>query len=187
MSPIHTPREWRRVELFAEQLLAETDRGVVLSSASLLETCLGELIGAFLSDSPESRRLLDGPSGGLSTFSARIDAAFALGLIQEDELHDLQIVRRIRNRFAHTWEAGTLDDPELSPLCRDLPSFDDPQLCQVPARRHFIEAVLMMLSDFAGRGKHVKRERRRKRRWTKHRGVWADMALERAERSRKPA
>ena len=38
----------------------------------------------------------------LSTFSARIRIAYALGLVTEDEYHDLKIIKDVRNRFAIT-------------------------------------------------------------------------------------
>jgi hypothetical protein len=36
----------------------------------------------------------------LGTFSARIDAAHAFGLIGDDDAADIHVVRRVRNEFA---------------------------------------------------------------------------------------
>jgi DNA-binding MltR family transcriptional regulator len=45
---------------------------------------------------------LDKDTGGpLSTFSARINLAHALRIIDDAEYRDLHIIRRIRNDFAH--------------------------------------------------------------------------------------
>lgn len=48
-------------------------------------------------------------NGPLSTFSARLDMAFALYLIGEKTRHDLDIIRDIRNDFAHDLEVGSPD------------------------------------------------------------------------------
>src|SRR5436190_12579458 len=45
--------------------------------------------------------LLDGFNAPLGTFSSRIAACHALGLISEAEFRECQIFRRARNRFAH--------------------------------------------------------------------------------------
>ena len=51
-----------------------------------------------LRDSPH--QLFDG-TGALATFSAKIDIAYAFGLIGTQERADLHIIRKIRNDFAH--------------------------------------------------------------------------------------
>lgn len=48
-----------------------------------------------------AERIFDG-YGPLSTFSAKIDVAFALDLIDADVHRDLRTIKDIRNCFAHT-------------------------------------------------------------------------------------
>ena len=50
--------------------------------------------------------------GPLSTFSAKAKLAFALKLVDSDQFHNLEIVRKIRNTFAHSFEGVALTLPE---------------------------------------------------------------------------
>ena len=51
-------------------------------------------------------KLTTGFNAPFGTFSAKIVGALALGLINEDEHHDLEIIRGIRNEFAHKIEVS---------------------------------------------------------------------------------
>jgi DNA-binding MltR family transcriptional regulator len=46
--------------------------------------------------------------------------AFALGLISEKTYRDLQILREIRNEFAHFSESVSFDTPSVRDRCREL-------------------------------------------------------------------
>ncbi len=70
-------------------------------SASLLDDQLGQLLGAYLIDNKASKALLDGFNAPFGTFSSKIYGCSALGLISPDEEHDIQLIRKIRNDFAH--------------------------------------------------------------------------------------
>ena len=68
-----------------------------------LEKCLfGSLTTAMpnLSGGVQSK-LFEG-YGALATLSAKIDLAYAMGLINQDLRRDLHVIREIRNAFAHT-------------------------------------------------------------------------------------
>ena len=65
--------------------------------------------------------------GPLATFSARIDAAHAFGLITDSERRDLDLIRQIRNAFAHV-SLGSLADisfnlPAVRTRCLQLAEF----------------------------------------------------------------
>jgi len=109
---------------FTEQFADESDRGAALISATLLEADLRSLIAAFLiEDEDEINRLLgsdeywDCPLG---TFGARIRAAYCLGLISRDEFHDLGIIRRVRNNFAHELDTMSFGDEQIRNRCNSL-------------------------------------------------------------------
>ena len=82
----------------------EDERGLVLSVAAFSEELLGQLLLAYLRDQKSSAALVDGFNAPLGTFSARIKACHAIGIISDCQKHDLEVVRRIRNEFAHNWE-----------------------------------------------------------------------------------
>ena len=79
------------------------DRGLVLSLAAFAEDALGSLLREFMVPSEATKLLLDGFNAPLGTFSARIKACLALGLIAKDQYNDLERLRKIRNEFAHHW------------------------------------------------------------------------------------
>lgn len=68
----------------------------------MLEEALKQLLQKRLVE-PRSRKrdIVEGDQAPLHSFSAKIDAAFQLGLISEYMARDLHLVRKIRNEFAH--------------------------------------------------------------------------------------
>lgn len=70
------------VTVFPEGLDGETDRGCALMAAEYLSNQLGELLRAYFVDDAEAcDSVLEGGNATLSTFSARIDLAYLLGLV----------------------------------------------------------------------------------------------------------
>ena len=94
------PDDWAEL---SSQLGQETDRGAALVGAAFLENMLGALIEDFLLDDRKiTKKLLKGPLAPFGNFHSRMIASYSLGLISADELHDLDIIRDVRNDFAHT-------------------------------------------------------------------------------------
>lgn len=58
--------------------------------------------------------------GPLSTLSARIDIALALGLVPDHVARDLRVVKDIRNIFAHTPVFASFSHAEIAALCKKL-------------------------------------------------------------------
>lgn len=86
---------------FVHQFKEETDRAAVILGTSKLDFQLSQLVNHFLVPNySKNDDLFDG-DGPLSTFSAKINLAFRLGLIDSQFAKALHIVRRIRNDFAH--------------------------------------------------------------------------------------
>jgi len=90
------------------------DRGLVLSLAAFAEEILGALLKAFFVPSDAATQLLEGFNAPLGTFSARIKAAYALGLVTKDQFLDLERLRKVRNDFAHSWVPLSLEHPKLA-------------------------------------------------------------------------
>ncbi len=78
----------------------ESSRGRVLIAAATLDTLLRDLVRVRLNDSKATTKLFD-DRGPLDSFSANILLARSLDLITEGEYNDLEVVRQIRNFFAH--------------------------------------------------------------------------------------
>jgi hypothetical protein len=86
---------------YLDLLHKESDRGKVLISTGFIEQQLKEVLLGFMLENKTADELVDGTNAPLGTFSARISASYVLGLISEKEHHDLTLIRRIRNDFAH--------------------------------------------------------------------------------------
>jgi len=97
------------------KLLHELDeRGLILSLAAFAEDSLGELISAFMRPVDSTKRLLEGFNAPLGTFSSRIQAAYALGLVTKEQFCNLEHLRKIRNEFAHSWNPPSFKDPKIT-------------------------------------------------------------------------
>jgi mannitol operon repressor len=77
---------------------------------------------AFLIPNDSGRDLTKGFNAPLGTFSARIAACHAMGLISEAEFKECQILRKVRNEFAHKVKMS-FDDPKVKGLCSSLTSY----------------------------------------------------------------
>ena len=116
----------KRKDLVFETLNRESDRGVILVGTMFLDEGLEGLIRAKFQD--KRRKIkgitngLFGPVGPLGTFWAKIRLAYALDLIAAYEYRDLELLRTIRNRFAHKIEAVGFADTEVMKLAERLES-----------------------------------------------------------------
>lgn len=95
---------------------AEDERGLVLSVAAFAEDLLGRMLHAYLRDGKSKTDLIEGFNAPLGTFSARIKAAHAVGLISDEQQNDLEITRKIRNEFAHNWEGCKFEQQNIKDL-----------------------------------------------------------------------
>jgi DNA-binding MltR family transcriptional regulator len=117
----------REANLLFEALQKESDRGDVLVSAAFFDTTLERLLRARFSSSDAKRAKLIEPLfdafGPLSTFSAKIRISYAIDLLNESMANDLDLVRRIRNAFAHSLEPKTFQDPDITSMVDNLVGF----------------------------------------------------------------
>lgn len=97
----------------------ESDRSAAILAASFLEEVLEETIRSFLIEDKSVDNLFKGYSP-LSTFSSKIDISYALGLITKEMKQDLDVVRKVRNHFAHNWKDASFDNSPVSDFCRNL-------------------------------------------------------------------
>ncbi|MFZ4215244.1 MltR family transcriptional regulator, partial [Pantoea endophytica] len=96
------------------------ERGLVLSLAAFSEDSLGKILARFMLNNKASKELINGFNATLGTFSSRIKSCFSLGLIDEKQYKDLEILRKVRNRFSHSWESISLDDDVISAQIENL-------------------------------------------------------------------
>ena len=66
--------------------------------------------------------------GPLSSLSAKIALAYALGLVDSTTHKRLTVMRQIRNKFAHADDFTTFESPEIRRLLAQFPADCDEQL-----------------------------------------------------------
>lgn len=103
---------------FTSQFINESDRAAAVLGAALLDERLKEVFYSRLSENQDI--LLKG-SGPLCTFSSRINLAFALQWVDSDTAHDLEVIRKIRNNFAHNIDNDlSFQTPSIADSCKNL-------------------------------------------------------------------
>jgi mannitol operon repressor len=94
-------------------LIEESDRGCVIVGAAILEGYLAEDIEqAFLLNGLSNRYIkssFDG-NGAVGAFSSKVIIARGFGLIDDDVFHDLMVIRKLRNEFAHSPVSASFND-----------------------------------------------------------------------------
>lgn len=127
----HEDKVYGRINRLMHLTREEDERGLALSVAAFSEDLLGRLLLAYLRDSKSASELVDGFNAPLGTFSARIKAGHAFGLLSDEQHRDLEITRKIRNEFAHNWEGCSFERQNIkdwissmsnSRISKDVPS-----------------------------------------------------------------
>ena len=91
---------------FLKEFQNESDRTTVILGAAKLDSILHQLLQRFLlPNTGKIDELLDGDFP-LSTFNAKINLCFRLGIIDAEFAHALHMVRKIRNYFIHQVSAN---------------------------------------------------------------------------------
>jgi len=98
-------------EQLLHKLLDESGRGAIIIGATSVEEHLTRLIDEILPNKNKKykKRLLTYP-GPLSSFSAKIELAFAFRLIDENLYNSLNALREIRNEAAHNSISFSLNE-----------------------------------------------------------------------------
>lgn len=152
---------------FVDELKRETDRGLPLVGAALIDDRLTATLRAFFCEVPSSGKLLDEPNAPLGTFSSKTDACYALGLIDDFEYNEIGLVRKVRNEFAHAKHGMSFAAPRVQGLCSSLMS-DLPTGSNYPLqdpRFRFTNAVLCLALRLYHRPDWVALERRGSKAW----------------------
>jgi hypothetical protein len=109
-------------ERVQELLFGYDDRATAIMATGFLEDLLAIAIVHKFRRVPSENQTTDlfTGYGPLATLSARATLAFLLGVIGPDASHDLKIIRRIRNDFAHVITPITFESEEIASRCKSL-------------------------------------------------------------------
>jgi hypothetical protein len=97
----------------------ETERGAALAAAAMIDSLLESILSAFLIKNAGLKSLLEGVNAPLGTFAAKIGLAAAVGAISERERAECNLIRKIRNEFAHRVRVS-FEHPDIVKLCTKL-------------------------------------------------------------------
>ena len=107
---------------YYDALNQESDRATAILAAAHFENILGkQIMHKFVELNRELQKKIFDGYGPLSTFSAKIDIAFALGLYDEENRKGLHKIRRIRNEFAHAPMPIKFNNEKIADMCSKLP------------------------------------------------------------------
>lgn len=177
--------DWtRNINILHEELEnSPSCRSCVIVAAAYLDIVLRDLLSFFLSaphNKDEDKELFSG-FGPLSSFNSRILISSRLGLISDYEYRALQVVRKIRNSFAHNLSVDSLDNHrnilfavipprELIPV-KSIPlaSSNDvalplpiiPSIDLTSTRDVFVKVVMCLSNLLSARCLFIKRQKRK--------------------------
>jgi mannitol operon repressor len=154
--------EWNAI---LKELQTETPRGSAIVGMAFLDECLHRLLAALMVDKKSEVRKLLEDSGPLATFYGRILAAYCLGLINQEEFDDLNVIRQIRNEFAHNPRGLSFDNKRIINWCDKLQHPKDYPLVRglsdaETARFKFTWAIVLISVQLESRARRVQGERR---------------------------
>jgi hypothetical protein len=148
-----------------QSLHEHDDRGLVLTIAAFAEDTLELLLLDYLREPKQAKELVNGFNAPLGTFSARIKAAYVLGLVRKDGYQTLEILRKVRNKFAHNWDGVSLDRQDIESLINQFsPSrleeygAGESETGKTSGRGRLIEKVSDILIDLRMLAKTLNRE-----------------------------
>lgn len=112
------PPDWNDVIDFFVSLDEESDRALPVLAFAFIDTEIERLLREAVNQKVHGGvSRLFGPLGPMGAASTRINMAHALHWLSDDTVHDLHLLRRIRNRFAHQRiDDGLRDSQTISDL-----------------------------------------------------------------------
>lgn len=152
---------------FLAEFQKETDRGAALVGAALIDTRLERLLRSHFIESKVADELIDSGNAPLGSFNSRIKMSYALGLITELEFKECEIIRRVRNDFAHGVHGLSFQDQRLSALCNNLKA-NTPEGKRFDGnpRQLFINSVILLSLSLWYRPEHAAKHKAVIREWS---------------------
>jgi hypothetical protein len=106
---------------FFDELGRESERATAILAAAWIDKLLErKLAQLFSGGNAKARAKLFAASGPFASFSAKINAAFCVGWLDADVHNDLDVIRRIRNEFAHQIQGLSMESPKIRSLTESL-------------------------------------------------------------------
>lgn len=100
----------------------QSERASAIVAATILDELLEQCLTRFLREDKKLKEWVFDVYKPLSSLKAKTDLAYLLGILSSDERSDLDIIRKIRNDFAHQFDTITFASPNIGTLCGKLKS-----------------------------------------------------------------
>jgi hypothetical protein len=136
-------KQQKNAMAFRKALLCESERGCALFAAAYLDHSLSDLLYVSLVANKKIENDLFEGTAPLASFSSRIKMAYYLGFISPPCRRDLDIIRGIRNDFAHKLDADSFSIPSIRDRCKAL-AYSYHEKDEDP-KAHYISAVMRIL------------------------------------------
>ncbi len=107
------------VARLVNDLEKETDRGAALLAAAFLDDVLDVMLRAAFVDDGEAVNKIMGAGRPLESFGARAHLAYCIGILGVDVYADINLIREIRNDFAHRHPTN-FEYPPIQAKCQKL-------------------------------------------------------------------
>lgn len=115
-------RMWKDFKQFVDEFKSESDRAAVILAAAKLDLLLYQILQKVLKPAVgRADELLEGDLP-LGIFHSRILMCYRLGLIDDHFAKALNLIRKIRNSFAHEPSGASLDSGSHRDRVRELTS-----------------------------------------------------------------
>jgi hypothetical protein len=152
LKQVPTPEEY---QVAWESVRKDGSRGSVILAGTLVEDSLRALLISRMAPGVEKDGPKDlfGPMKPLSSFNAKIRMGFALKLYGERTFHDLQLLRELRNLFAHGRLAIDFDTPGVK---RAINQFHCHSRDERDPRKRFYSVTTLLLSHLDSRRRNPK-------------------------------
>lgn len=113
-----------KVDDLVEKFNTESDRAAGVLAAAYLDAFLEDILRGVLLPGSRTDEMFEG-QGPLRSFGSRIALAHALGVSTDEVSREMDLIRKIRNHFAHNlWEAQ-FDAQPVSQWCAELRLMDN--------------------------------------------------------------
>jgi hypothetical protein len=98
----------------SEEIRTASDRASIIVGCALLDEALQRAICLRLLPEPGAiKAIFKADGGALSTFDAKVQAAFLVGIFRKDTRDDLKALGSLRNKFAHRPYLDSFDHQSL--------------------------------------------------------------------------
>jgi hypothetical protein len=142
-----------QTEEYFDELYGASERTTALVAAAAVDQLLVQLLQThFIAmDEADLDSIFYGQRAVLAGLSERVTIAHALGLIPTEMKPDLDVIRRVRNAFAHRVQPLSFDHPLIKEECFKLTHVGDAilRLTEDAARRRYINCSLFLAGYLA--------------------------------------